>query len=150
MRLNRRFIEWGLLTLAVWSVIALFSASPSCAADPSFVGVLSLAVDDQVASQLGLSDEVREKLRRHCRTARKRSHQIGPEHQGSATRCARGAAGSVCGRIGAARHDAADPGTAQQVESAASAAYRHGVAGGPRNGAVARTDCGAARCDLHG
>ena len=44
--------------------MCLASAATTRAADSSaFVGVLSLAVDDQAAQHLGLSDEVREKLR---------------------------------------------------------------------------------------
>jgi hypothetical protein len=63
MRLIRRSVQLGLLPLAAWSLIAVVSAMTTRAADPSFVGVLSLAVDDQGAKQLGLSEEVREKLR---------------------------------------------------------------------------------------
>ena len=64
MRLIRRPVQLGLLPLAAWSLIAVVSATTTRAADPSFVGVLSLAVDDQGAKHLGLSEDVREKLRR--------------------------------------------------------------------------------------
>ena len=48
---------------AAWLLIAWLGMSPARAADPSFVGVLALAVDKDVADRLGLSDEVRGKLR---------------------------------------------------------------------------------------
>jgi type II secretory pathway component GspD/PulD (secretin) len=40
----------------------LTSASPSVAADPAFVGKLALAVDPEVAKEIGISDEVRSQL----------------------------------------------------------------------------------------
>ncbi len=51
------------MLLAAVSLWAVFRTVASRAADPSFVGVLALAVDDQAAKQLGLSEEVRGKLR---------------------------------------------------------------------------------------
>ena len=65
MQPNRRTVQLGLLTLAAGSLVALVAATTTRTADSSaFVGVLSLAVEDQAAQQLGLSDEVREQLRR--------------------------------------------------------------------------------------
>ncbi|MHB9077419.1 MAG: secretin N-terminal domain-containing protein [Pirellulaceae bacterium] len=61
-----RTLRTWLLTLAPWGMAAFVAVSVSAvrAADPAFVGILSVAVDDRGAQQLGLSDEVREKLRR--------------------------------------------------------------------------------------
>ena len=47
---------WG---LPLWSGVG----QAASAADPSFVGVLALAVDKDVADRLGLSDEARGRLR---------------------------------------------------------------------------------------
>jgi type II secretory pathway component GspD/PulD (secretin) len=49
-----------LLLLAV--VLAFAVSSPCQAADPAFVGVLALTVDDEVAKELQLTDEVRAQL----------------------------------------------------------------------------------------
>lgn len=64
MQSNRRTMQLSLLILGVWIGIGLITVGAARAADPAFVGILSLAVDEQGARHLGLSDEVREKLRR--------------------------------------------------------------------------------------
>ncbi|MBM4089513.1 MAG: hypothetical protein FJ276_08805 [Planctomycetes bacterium] len=45
------------------SALIVVSCVTSRAADPAFVGILALAAEDDVARQLGLTDEVRQKLR---------------------------------------------------------------------------------------
>ncbi len=64
MHSNRRTMRLSLLMLGVWIGIGLITAGAARAADPAFVGILSLAVEEQGARHLGLSDEVRETLRR--------------------------------------------------------------------------------------
>ena len=48
--------------LAVLLCASTFAGPSLHAADPAFVGVLALAVDDDIAKQLGLSDETKQKL----------------------------------------------------------------------------------------
>ncbi len=54
---------WALVP-CITAAFVVASALAVRAADPAFVGILSMAVDDRGAQHLGLSDEVREKLRR--------------------------------------------------------------------------------------
>ena len=51
--------------LALLATLALLLAAvqPAAAADPAFVGKLAVAVDPEVARELGLSDEVQTKLK---------------------------------------------------------------------------------------
>ena len=57
-----RFAQMSLLSLAIGLGLVV-SAQPSAeAADPAFVGVLSVAVEPDIANELGLSDELRGQL----------------------------------------------------------------------------------------
>ncbi len=51
--------RWGLVAVAI---LTIANTPTGQAADPAFVGVLALAVDDDAAQRLELADEVREKL----------------------------------------------------------------------------------------
>jgi len=57
----RRKAGWLVLALAVILATTRFS-SRAAAADPAFVGVLAIAMEDGVAARLGLSDEAKAKL----------------------------------------------------------------------------------------
>jgi len=56
-----RISRWCIACLAALLIAGWCSPSVQ-AADPTFVGVLALATDDDVAKELNLSDEVRERL----------------------------------------------------------------------------------------
>src|SRR4030095_1831072 len=57
-----RFVAVGLVTLGVASAVVLTLPTIGAAADPAFVGVLSLVVEPDVAKELGLSDEIKAKV----------------------------------------------------------------------------------------
>ena len=57
---SRLAVSWAVVFLALLAFAA--RVPPADAADTTFVGVLAYAIEDDVAKQLNLSDEVRGKL----------------------------------------------------------------------------------------